>query len=144
MAMDIGLPRERMVLKTLPFFGEEVREGRVALTPQGVRELAAKGHRVYVERGAGERAGFSDALYEAAGARLVSREEAFGRGEVVLKVSRPTLEEIPLLRPEATLMGFLHLATAESGLFEAMAEKGLTAIGSSSPRTARWWPSTPP
>jgi alanine dehydrogenase len=82
--MDIGLPRERMVLKTLPFFGEEVREGRVALTPQGVRELAAKGHRVYVERGAGERAGFPDALYEAAGARLVSREEAFGRGEVVL------------------------------------------------------------
>jgi alanine dehydrogenase len=59
----------------------------------------------------------------------VSREEAFGRGEVVLKVSRPTLEEIALLRPEATLMGFLHLATAESGLIEAMAEKGLTAIG---------------
>jgi alanine dehydrogenase len=142
--MDIGLPRERMVLKTLPFFGKEVREGRVALTPQGVRELAAKGHRVYVEWGAGERAGFPDALYKAAGARLVSREEAFGRGEVVLKVSRPTFEEIALLRPEATLMGFLHLATAESGLIEAMAEKGLTAIGSSSPRTARWWPSTPP
>lgn len=127
--MDFGLPKERASLKTLPPFGEEVREGRVALTPQGVRELTQKGHRVYVERGAGERAGFADALYEEAGARLVSQEEAFGRGEVVLKVGRPTLEEIALLRPGATLMAFLHLAVAESSLVEAMAEKGVSAIG---------------
>ncbi|GAB5603079.1 alanine dehydrogenase [Thermus sp. FJN-A] len=127
--MDFGLPKERARLKTLPPFGEEVWEGRVALTPQGVRELTQRGHRVYVERGAGERAGFSDVLYEEAGARLVSQEEAFGRGEVVLKVGRPTLEEIALLRPGATVMAFLHLAVAESGLVEAMAEKGLTAIG---------------
>ncbi|RTI10312.1 alanine dehydrogenase, partial [Thermus scotoductus] len=78
---------------------------------------------------AGERAGFPDGAYEEAGARLVSREEAFGRGEVVLKVGRPTLEEIALLRPGATIMAFMHLAVAESSLVEAMAEKGLTAIG---------------
>nr|WP_253665811.1 NAD(P)-dependent oxidoreductase [Thermus scotoductus] len=59
----------------------------------------------------------------------MSREEAFGRGEVVLKVGRPTLEEIALLRPGATIMAFMHLAVAESSLVEAMAEKGLTAIG---------------
>ncbi|MFN4071035.1 MAG: 3-hydroxyacyl-CoA dehydrogenase NAD-binding domain-containing protein [Thermus caldifontis] len=126
--MEFGLPKEQGVVKTQPPFGE-VREGRVALTPQGVRELVNRGHRVYVERGAGERAGFPDALYEEAGARLVSREEAFGRGEVVLKVGRPTLEEVALLRPGATVMAFLHLAVAESTLVEAMAEKGLTAIG---------------
>ncbi|WP_243028413.1 alanine dehydrogenase [Thermus albus] len=126
--MEFGLPKEQGVVKTQPPFGE-VREGRVALTPQGVRELVGRGHRVFVERGAGERAGFADALYEEAGARLVSREEAFGRGEVVLKVGRPTLEELALLRPGATVMAFLHLAVAESGLVEAMAEKGLTAIG---------------
>ncbi|RTI40987.1 alanine dehydrogenase, partial [Thermus scotoductus] len=73
--------------------------------------------------------GFPDGAYEEAGARLVSREEAFGRGEVVLKVGRPTLEEIALLRPGATIMAFMHLAVAESSLVEAMAEKGLTAIG---------------
>ncbi|MEN2982336.1 MAG: alanine dehydrogenase [Thermus sp.] len=127
--MDFGLPKERARLKTLPPFGEEVREGRVALTPQGVRELSARGHRVYVERGAGEAAGFPDAAYEEAGARLVSREEAFRRGEVVLKVARPTQEEVALLRPGATVMAFLHLAVAESALVEAMAAKGLTAIG---------------
>ncbi|WP_126216961.1 3-hydroxyacyl-CoA dehydrogenase NAD-binding domain-containing protein, partial [Thermus scotoductus] len=64
-----------------------------------------------------------------ASSRLVSREEAFGRGEVVLKVGRPTLEEIALLRPGATIMAFMHLAVAESSLVETMAEKGLTAIG---------------
>ncbi|GAA6755303.1 alanine dehydrogenase [Thermus thalpophilus] len=127
--MDFGLPKERTSLKIPPALGEEVQEGRVALTPQGVRELVARGHRVYVERGAGERAGFPDAAYEEAGASLVSREEAFGRGEVVLKVARPTLHELALLRPGATLMGFLHLAVAETGLVEAMAEKGLSAIG---------------
>ncbi|AEV15458.1 Alanine dehydrogenase/PNT domain protein [Thermus sp. CCB_US3_UF1] len=127
--MDFGLPKERARLKTLPPFGEEVREGRVALTPQGVRELSARGHRVYVERGAGEAAGFPDAAYEEAGARLVSREEAFRRGEVVLKVARPTQEEVALLRPGAAVMAFLHLAVAESALVEAMAAKGLTAIG---------------
>lgn len=126
--MDFSLPKEQGVVKTQPPFGE-VREGRVALTPQGVRELVDRGHRVFVERGAGERAGFADALYEEAGARLVSREEAFGRGEVVLKVGRPTLEELALLRPGATVMAFMHLAVAESGLVEAMADKGLTAIG---------------
>ncbi|MBW6394837.1 3-hydroxyacyl-CoA dehydrogenase NAD-binding domain-containing protein [Thermus sp. PS18] len=126
--MEFGLPKEQGVVKTQPPFGE-VREGRVALTPQGVRELVDRGHRVYVERGAGERAGFPDGAYEEAGARLVSREEAFGRGEVVLKVGRPTLEEIALLRPGATVMAFMHLAVAESSLVEAMAEKGLTAIG---------------
>lgn len=96
---------------------------------QGVRELSARGHRVYVERGAGEAAGFPDAAYEEAGARLVSREEAFRRGEVVLKVARPTQEEVALLRPRAAVMAFLHLAVAESALVEAMAAKGLTAIG---------------
>ncbi|RTH21456.1 alanine dehydrogenase, partial [Thermus scotoductus] len=48
--MEFGLPKEQAVVKTQPPFGE-VREGRVALTPQGVRELVERGHRVYVERG---------------------------------------------------------------------------------------------
>lgn len=119
--MEFGVPRERS--------GGEIPERRVPLTPQGVRELVASGHRVYVERGAGEGAGFPDEAYEEAGARLVGREEAFGRPQVVLKVARPTLEEVGLMRKNAVLMAFLHLAVAESPLVEAMAQKGLTAIG---------------
>lgn len=119
--MEFGVPKERS--------GREIPERRAPLTPQGVRELVASGHRVYVERGAGEGAGFPDEAYEEAGARLVGREEAFGRPQVVLKVARPTLEEVGLMRKNAVLMAFLHLAVAESPLVEAMAQKGLTAIG---------------
>ena len=50
--MEFGVPKERS--------GGEIPERRVPLTPQGVRELVASGHRVYVERGAGEGAGFPD------------------------------------------------------------------------------------
>ena len=108
--MEFGVPKERS--------GGEIPERRVPLTPQGVRELVASGHRVYVERGAGEGAGFPDEAYEEAGARLVGREEAFGRPQ-----------EVGLMRKNAVLMAFLHLAVAESPLVEAMAQKGLTAIG---------------
>ena len=54
---------------------------------------------------------------------------SLGRPQVVLKVARPTLEEVGLMRKNAVLMAFLHLAVAESPLVEAMAQKGLTAIG---------------
>ena len=126
--MEFGVPKERS--------GREIPERRVPLTPQGVRELVASGHRVYVERGAGEGAGFPDEAYEEAGARLVGREEAFGRPQVVLKVARPTLEEVGLMRKNAVLMAFLHLAVAESPLVEAMAQKGLTPHGPNQNRGA--------
>ncbi len=124
--MEFGLPKER---GRLTWSGGEIAEGRVALTPQGVRELVARGHRVYVERGAGAGAGFKDEEYEAAGAQLVDQEEAFRRGEVVLKVGRPSLEEAGLLRPGAVLLAFLHLAVASRELIETLSQKGITAIG---------------
>jgi alanine dehydrogenase len=105
-------------------------ERRVALTPLGVGELVRAGARVYVEKGAGLGAGFSDEEYEAAGARVVyTREEALGRGEVLLRVSRPSLAEAEALPPGRILMGFLHLAVAESRLLEVFKEKDLRAVG---------------
>ena len=61
--MQIGVPSEI-----------KVEEYRVAATPEGVRELVARGHDVTVERGAGEGSSFSDVDYREAGAAL--REEA--------------------------------------------------------------------
>ena len=87
--MEFGVPKERS--------GGEIPERRVPLTPQGVRELVASGHRVYVERGAGEGAGFPDEAYEEAGARLVGREEAWG-AEMVVTVKEPLPEEYGFLR----------------------------------------------
>jgi alanine dehydrogenase len=62
--MNIGIPRE---IKT--------RETRVACTPAGVRQLVGAGHRVVVERGAGQASGFSDERYRLAGAVLASGPE---------------------------------------------------------------------
>jgi alanine dehydrogenase len=86
--MDIGIPRER-----------RPDENRVGLTPAGVELLTAGGHTCYVEHDAGRGTGFADLDYERAGGRIVySGQEAFGRAGLVLKVERPTAEEIEWLR----------------------------------------------
>src|SRR4051794_16649009 len=72
----------------------EVKEGehRVAITPDGVRELAVAGHRVLIERGAGEDSAITDSEYEAAGADAVSVDDAWG-AELVVKVKEPQASE---------------------------------------------------
>jgi len=86
--MRIAVPRE---IKN--------REYRVALTPAGVRELASAGHAITVEAGAGEGAGFADARYLAAGARIESNVEAlFAGAELVVKVKEPQPQECRRLK----------------------------------------------
>ncbi|MFP3854139.1 MAG: alanine dehydrogenase, partial [Anaerolineales bacterium] len=93
--MDIGIPRER-----------QPSEYRVGFPPAGVRQLANVGHRVYVESGAGEGAGFSDIDFESAGASIVySGEEIYGRVELVMKIARPTQQEMVWIRSGQTLLG---------------------------------------
>jgi len=76
-------------------------ETRVALTPDAVKALVGDGWDVVVQRGAGERAHFSDEAYEAVGATVSDAPT----GEVNLRVNPPTLEETALV-PE----GSLHLS----------------------------------
>ncbi len=100
--MDIGIPKQRR-----PF------DYRVGLTPMGVKILTDKGHRCYVETGAGQGSGFDDERYRRAGAQIVySPEEAYGRADMVLGVSRPLANEFDLLRSGQILCGFLHLAVS--------------------------------
>jgi len=114
--MRIGVPAE-----TRP------DERRVALVPDGVAKLKAAGCEVVVQRGAGLAAHLTDAAYEAAGAVLVgSAAEALG-ADLVLKVQRPTLEEIGQLREGAALVGFLAPA-ASADLLAAMARRKVTAF----------------
>jgi len=101
-------------------------ENRVAITPAGVLALTGRGHRVLVEEGAGEGSGFSDADYRAAGAVIVSRDEAWG-AEMVLKVKEPLPEEYGFIRPGQILFTYLHLA-ADRALTLALVERGAVAI----------------
>jgi alanine dehydrogenase len=102
-------------------------EHRVALTPAGAAELAGAGHAVLVERGAGEGSGFDDPAYAAAGATIVERDEAWGAGELIVKVKEPLPAEWPLLRPGQVLFTFLHLAP-DPALARALAASGATCI----------------
>lgn len=101
-------------------------EQRVALTPDGVRELVGHGMEVRVQAGAGQGAGIADDDYRAAGARLVSREEAWA-AHLVVKVKEPQPEEFEFLRPDLVLFTYLHLA-AYPEVGEALLEAGTTAV----------------
>ena len=86
-------------------------EYRVGLTPSSVHELAAKGHRVIVETGAGLGAGLADAAYQAVGAEIVrTAEEIFSRAELIVKVKEPLQEERKRLRRGQVIFTYLHLA----------------------------------
>ncbi|HEX6595770.1 MAG TPA: alanine dehydrogenase [Acidimicrobiales bacterium] len=101
-------------------------EHRVALTPDGVRELVAHGHDVRVQAGAGEDSSITDREYVAGGARIVDAEEAWA-ADVVVKVKEPQEAELAYLRPDLTLFTYLHLA-AYPAVAEALLETKTTAL----------------
>ncbi|HEX9683744.1 MAG TPA: alanine dehydrogenase [Acidimicrobiales bacterium] len=101
-------------------------EHRVAITPDGVRELTAHGHQVIVELGAGEGSSIPDAELEAAGATTVSAEDAWA-ADLVVKVKEPQPDEYRFLRPELTLFTYLHLA-ANSEVADALIDSGATSV----------------
>jgi alanine dehydrogenase len=101
-------------------------ERRVALTPDGVSELVAQGMEVRVQAGAGLGAGISDDAFAAAGARLVSQEEAWG-AHLVVKVKEPQPEEFQFLRADLVLFTYLHLA-AYPEVGRALLEAGTTGV----------------
>jgi alanine dehydrogenase len=118
--LNIGVIRERGAF-----------DRRVALTPPVVRRLTGAGHTVWVETGAGQGAMFDDTEYLRAGGQIAySPAEVLQRAELAVKIARPTADEIRLCRPATALMAFYHMAVASKELLDALAERGLTAIGS--------------
>ncbi len=101
-------------------------EQRVALTPDGVRELVGQGIEVRVQAGAGLGAGLCDDAFAAAGARLVGQEEAWA-AHLVVKVKEPQPEEFGFLRADLVLFTYLHLA-AYPEVGRALLEAGTTAV----------------
>lgn len=98
--MLIGVPKE---IKN--------HEYRVGLTPAGVRELVESGHSVIVETLCGDSIGFTDAMYEAAGAAVIATaQEIFERAEMIIKVKEPQPVECKMLCEGQILFTYLHLA----------------------------------
>ncbi|HEX3540717.1 MAG TPA: alanine dehydrogenase [Acidimicrobiales bacterium] len=114
--MIVGVPAE---VKTA--------ENRVAMTPDGVRELTAHGHTVLVERGAGEGSSIADADFHRAGAELVAGAAEAWSAELVVKVKEPQPEEFAFLRPDLVLFTYLHLA-AYPDVAKALLAAGTTSL----------------
>ncbi len=115
--MIIGVPKE---IKD--------KEFRVGIVPAGVLKLAASGHTVLIESGAGLGSGISDQEYAAAGAKLVKNAATlFGEAELVMKVKEPLVREYEYMRPGLILFTYLHLAPLPE-LTRVLLDTKVTAI----------------
>jgi alanine dehydrogenase len=115
--MRVGVPKE---IKD--------NEYRVGLVPATARELAARGHQVLVERGAGNGAGLPDEEYASAGAEIVADTVSlFERSDLIVKVKEPLAAERRRLRRGQALFTYLHLAPDREQTRELIAS-GVTAI----------------
>lgn len=115
--MIIGVPKE---IKN--------NENRVAVTPAGVRELVAHGHRVYVQATAGNGSGFSDDEYRKAGAEILPAiEDVYAIAEMIVKVKEPIVPEYPLIRKNQVVFTYFHFAS-DRELTEAMVKSGAVCI----------------
>lgn len=103
-------------------------EYRVGLTPESARELVAHGHEVWVEAGAGNGIGASDADYEVSGATIkATAEEILAGCEMVVKVKEPQAVERAQLRKGQILYTYLHLAPDPEQTAD-LVRSGVTAI----------------
>lgn len=115
--MIVGIPKE---IKN--------QEYRVALLPSAAYQLVRRGHEVIVESTAGTGAGYPDADYEAAGAKVTKdHREVFEKADLLVKVKEPLESEYGLLRPGQVLFTYLHLAASRS-LTEALMKSGVTGL----------------
>jgi len=105
-------------------------EDRVSLSPSSISLLAERGHTVYIQAGAGLKSGYTNEEYASLGAKIVfTKEEVFGRSDVVLNISPLNKEECRLVKKGQILFGFHHLAVARKSLVEELLRKKVTIIG---------------
>ncbi|MDT8327179.1 MAG: alanine dehydrogenase [Roseovarius sp.] len=104
------------------------QEYRVGVTPNAALEAVRQGHEVLIQSGAGLGAGFDDAAYAAAGARIIdTAEEIFATADMIVKVKEPQPVERKMLREGQLLFTYLHLAPDPEQTKDLLAS-GCTAI----------------
>lgn len=115
--MVVGSVRE---IKTL--------ENRVGLTPMGAKSLVDHGHKVFVETTAGVGSGFSDEMYEKAGAKVMPKAKiVYEMSDMVVKVKEPQKSEFSFLKKGLILFTYLHLA-AEKDVTEMLLGNKVTGV----------------
>lgn len=117
--MNIGITREG-----------DGADSRVGLTPPVARHLVEQGHTVWVEAGAGARAMFRDEDYIRAGAKIAySPPEVIHRSQLLVRISRPSVEQLELCSPDTAVMAFFHLAVAGRAYSGPLLGRSIAAVG---------------
>lgn len=115
--MTIAVPKE-----------SATEEKRVALSPDGVKDLCAKGLTIHVEKGAGRGSYFPDEAYVKEGAQIVDDAKTlFGEADLIVKVGPPSKEEIGQMKPEAVIVSFLT-PISNPDIVEQLAQKQVTSF----------------
>lgn len=122
---------------TIAVTREAADEPRVAVSPETVKKLGALGAKVRVEAGAGSRSRFSDDAYKAAGAEIGSHAEVLSGADVLLKIRRPSTDEVKALAPNALVIAGLNPYDDRAGI-DALAATGASVFAMEfMPRTTR-------
>jgi H+-translocating NAD(P) transhydrogenase subunit alpha len=101
-------------------------ETRVALSPEIVKKLIAKGFEIAVVSGAGEKAHYSDDQYRDVGAEVMDEAQAMQAG-ILIKVRKPTLDEVKRLPADTILIA--HVESCETDeVLKALLAKGITYL----------------
>lgn len=114
--MIIGVPREI-----------KPNEYRVASVPNTVAILVEDGHTVLVEKDAGKGSGFTDDMYEMAGAKIVDKDELFSKSDMIYKVKEFFPEEFQYFREGLIVFTYIH-SNAHVEQTDAMLEKKIVGI----------------
>ena len=113
----IGVPKETVL-----------QEKRVALVPSAAALLVENGHRVIIERGAGQQANFEDRLYAEGGVELADSAQEIFQADIVVKVAPPTIEEISMMKDRLILISALHIGAQSRNYYKALINKRITAL----------------
>lgn len=113
----IGIPKE-----------DSFQETRVPLIPSSVATLVAHGHRVVVEKDAGEKSNFTSKEYAEAGAEIAYSKDKVFEANVILKVTPPSSEEIDFFHPNQIIISPIHLPTLSLEYIQKIRQKRVIAL----------------
>lgn len=113
----IGIPKETAF-----------QENRIALAPEAINLLTQNGHRVVIEKGAGENAFFSDSEYSESGGEIMYETKDVYKADIILKVAPPTPDEIKFLKPGQTVLSTITLPVQNASYFKLLMAKKVNAI----------------
>tara|TARA_X000000950_G_scaffold47209_1_gene54504 strand:+ start:63498 stop:64706 length:1209 start_codon:yes stop_codon:yes gene_type:complete len=116
-SLSVGIPKE-----------SSLQEKRVALTPESVELLVNSGHKVYVEKDAGNFSNFYNEEYIKYGAVITDKRDEIYSCDFVLKIEPPTVSEINFLSEKNVIISALQLNIHKKSFFDSINKKNITAV----------------